>query len=194
MKIYMKVSNVNVLGPGNRYGLWLQGCNKHCRGCIAPNSWDMHNGIEYSVDYLANEILSENVEGITISGGEPFLQSKELCELLLKLKKEKDIGIIVYTGFSINELKKSTDFYILKILKFIDVLIDGEYIEELDDDRAFRGSSNQRIIHLSDRYVNYFKNANICRENEFLINGDEFMIFGIPNKNSKILKNKFEGE
>lgn len=194
MKIYMKVSNVNVLGPGNRYGLWLQGCNKHCRGCIAPNSWDMHNGIEYSVDYLANEILSENVEGITISGGEPFLQSKELCELLLKLKKEKDIGVIVYTGFSINELKKSTDFYILKILKIIDVLIDGEYIEELDDDRAFRGSSNQRIIHLSDRYVNYFKNANICRENEFLINGDEFMIFGIPNKNSKILKNKFEGE
>lgn len=190
----MKFSGVHVLGPGKRYGLWLQGCYRHCKGCIAQNSWDLNGGEDLSVDTLVKEILNEKVDGITISGGEPFLQCEELCDLIRRIKIEKDLGIILYTGYSLEELNMRQNSSINYILKSIDVLIDGEYVEELDDNKAFRGSSNQKIHHLSKRYIDYFESNFIARENEFVINGNEFVILGIPNKTSKILKNKFKGD
>ena len=105
------------------------------------------------VGALAWEIIPSSVEGITISGGEPFLQAGALAELIRAVKRHRDIGVIVYTGFLYEEL--GTQECANELLELCDLIIDGPYIKELDDGKALRGSSNQRVIPLTDRYKEY---------------------------------------
>ncbi|HAE53242.1 MAG TPA: radical SAM protein [Ruminococcus sp.] len=148
--VYMKENNVKVLGHGIRYVLWVQGCNRRCKGCIAENAQDMKKGTPVNINALALEIALSDAEGLTISGGEPFLQAQPLSELIDKIHAKRKMGIIVYTGFRYEELK--TDMNMKSLLDRTDLLIDGEYIQELDDGKSLRGSSNQRIIPLTDLY------------------------------------------
>ena len=108
IKLYMQPVITQVLGPYKRYALWVQGCNRHCKGCIAPDSWDIDGGAEYSVEEITAKIVNAtDIEGITISGGEPFLQQKALCDLIYKIREHKDIGVIIYTGFGYEEILDS---------------------------------------------------------------------------------------
>ncbi|MGN0805050.1 MAG: 4Fe-4S single cluster domain-containing protein [Candidatus Coproplasma sp.] len=185
----MKIAGTRTLGPGDRYGLWLQGCNRRCHGCVAPNSWDISQGEEISVEVLALKICQSGCNGLTISGGEPFLQSEELYRLICKVKEEGDMGIIVFSGYTLAQLQDSPDENVQKILQMIDVLIDGEYIEELDDDKPYRGSSNQKIHFLTSRYSQSDFN-NKSRENDFILEGDKIITVGIPSKITKMIKKK----
>lgn len=151
--VNMKHNNVTVLGPHKRYGLWVSGCNRNCPGCISPESHDMKKGTPFDTGELAWDIIPSEAEGMTISGGEPFLQAEALTELIKKVKKHRDIGIIIYSGFLYEEI--IADEKMKKLLKLCDLLIDGPYISELDDNKSLRGSSNQRVIKLSDRYEDY---------------------------------------
>ena len=154
LNIYMKQSVTEALGPGKRYALWVQGCKRNCRGCLSPGSHDFEKGEWIDTLVLAKEIIqTEMIEGLTISGGEPFLQAKALCELVRYIKSKKDYGIIIYTGNLYEELLGSKDIYIKKLLSFTDILIDGEYIEELNDGKSLRGSSKV----LSELWVFYKK-------------------------------------
>ena len=147
IRLYMIIPNTYVLGPGRRFGIWVQGCNKHCKGCLAPDSWDKNGGYETSITDLAEEILSvDDIEGITISGGEPFLQQDALCELIKKVRERKDIGVILYTGMNFAEIKDTA------LARYADLIVDGEYILELNDNKSLRGSSNQNIIFITERY------------------------------------------
>ena len=87
---FMRASPVNNLGPYLRSGIWVQGCNHQCHGCIVPESWDVNNGGEViSVEAMAEWILTQSdIEGITISGGEPFQQPKALCLLIDLIHQE----------------------------------------------------------------------------------------------------------
>ena len=76
--VYMREPAVNVLGPGVRYVLWVQGCHRRCPGCVAKNSYNMEEGTRISAGALAMEIALSKAEGLTISGGEPFLQAEAL--------------------------------------------------------------------------------------------------------------------
>lgn len=87
LAVYMKEPAVRVLGPGVRYALWVQGCPRRCPGCVAENAWDPDGGERIPVDALAVEIVLSGAEGLTVSGGEPFLQAEALAELLEKVKK-----------------------------------------------------------------------------------------------------------
>ena len=91
-------------------------------------------------------------DGITISGGEPFLQAEALVELLhlLKTGMHCDLGVIVYTGYTIEELQQMPSAQ--RLLEQVDLLIDGPYMQTLDDGGSLRGSSNQRVIPLTERY------------------------------------------
>ena len=127
----------------------------------------------------------EKVRGITISGGEPFLQAKPLVELIKRLKERTQLDIICFTGFEYSYLKNKKDKSIEYILANIDILIDGKYIEEKNENNYLRGSSNQNMIFLSERYREYendmknLKNRNI----EIMwINDREIFIAGIPYK------------
>ena len=134
-------------GPGLRTTIFTQGCQHGCKGCHNILTWAMVDKKLYEVDELIKEI-KENSDSkkITISGGEPLLQLMEVLDLCQKLKAE-GFNIWMYSGFTISEIQQSDK---IKILDYIDVLIDGKFVEKLKDfSLLYRGSSNQKIINLT---------------------------------------------
>lgn len=154
MNIHKIIDNTKVEGPGNRLSIWVQGCSRHCRGCFATDTWNFEAGQRMSVDQIV-EIIKNNssIEGITILGGEPLDQSSELAELISRVRSETRLSIILFTGYEYEAILADQDAAINCILRNVDVLIDGPYIEEL---RSFSipliGSSNQKFRFLSERY------------------------------------------
>ncbi|WP_078736542.1 anaerobic ribonucleoside-triphosphate reductase activating protein [Porphyromonas circumdentaria] len=140
-------------GPGLRYSIYLAGCSHHCPGCHNPSSHDPMGGIELTEEVLRDIIAEINsnplLDGITLSGGDPFFNPAELTVLLRRLRAETQLPILCYTGYTLEELLEKEECR--EALTLIDTLIDGRFVRELyDPNLPFRGSSNQRIIHLSD--------------------------------------------
>ena len=147
IKIAGIVEESIVDGPGIRFVIFTQGCPHKCVGCHNPQTHDFNMGRYENIDKLAQKI-DENplLSGITLSGGEPFLQSLELSKLIEKIKN-KNLNVITYTGFTYEELIQSKNKDVLDLLNKTDILIDGKFILELKDENLmFRGSSNQRAI------------------------------------------------
>lgn len=144
------------LGPGERIVVWTAGCSKHCAGCISPEWRNQSPDQDVDVDELAQMLLDaareHGVHRLTVSGGDPLEQASELVKLLATIRCAYD-DILVYTGFTFEELPYVIGADTWETLKpFIDVLIDGPYIDELNvPDCALRGSTNQRVIYLGDR-------------------------------------------
>ena len=140
-------------GVGLRYSIYFSGCSHACPGCHNEYSWNPNNGTELTYEILneiANEInQNELLDGITISGGDPLFNPKDILKVLKFLKKKTKKNIWMYTGYTLEEIKK--DDLRKKCLKYVDVLVDGRFIKELyDPNIKFRGSSNQRIIKRED--------------------------------------------
>ncbi|MBQ8862595.1 MAG: radical SAM protein [Clostridia bacterium] len=174
---------VTKLGTGVRYAVWTQGCKKRCRGCMTPESRDMNGGYEMSASELARNIISSGREGVTISGGEPFLQARALASAIELVKKERDIGVIIYTGYTLEELRATGDSYVLRLLELCDLLVDGEYIDELNDGMNLRGSSNQRALALTERYAQSAAEYGTKKaEFELFWGAEKISIVGIPPK------------
>ena len=174
---------VTKLGTGVRYAVWTQGCKKRCRGCMTPESRDMNGGYEMSASELARNIISSGREGVTISGGEPFLQARALASAIELVKKERDIGVIIYTGYTLEELRATGDSYVLRLLELCDMLVDGEYIDELNDGMNLRGSSNQRALALTERYAQSAAEYGTKKaEFELFWGAEKISIVGIPQK------------
>ena len=179
LQIYMMPAITQALGPFRRCALWVQGCMKQCPGCISPDAQPLDGGIAVSVDELAKQIEQlSDIEGITISGGEPFLQQDGLCELIDLVREQRDIGIIAYTGMSYPQIANTP------LAQRCDLIIDGEYIEELNDDRSLRGSSNQNVICITDRYRDIIDSyyGRPGRKIEFIQRNGTFDMIGIPSK------------
>lgn len=143
---------VTSLGPGKRLCIWVSGCGAHCKGCANPELWRQRPEQYISVEDFAFAIkknIDESViEGITISGGEPFDQAADILKLIDLLAFNVDI--LVFSGYSYDEIKKN-DTVKNKLLSNIDVLVDGRYVEELNDGHSsLKGSSNQRIHILNE--------------------------------------------
>ena len=137
-------------GPGLRMVIWTQGCKHNCKGCHNPQTHSLTKGYEVDTKEIINKMASLKLQqGITLSGGEPFLQPAPLVEIE---KKEKNMNLDVwsYTGFKFEELidrKNPLYFENVELLKYIDVLVDGRFeLDKRDISLLFRGSSNQRII------------------------------------------------
>ena len=153
---------VNVLGPGNRIGIWFNGCNHHCPGCSNPELWEPQERYKTTLDTLMRLIEHicnhQPVDGFTLTGGDPFAQADALQQLLPELMKFSN-DILVYTGFDYNEIL----FKYPEIVSQIGVLIDGKYIQERNSGVILRGSDNQRIIilneQLADKYHRYLATA-----------------------------------
>ncbi len=149
-------------GPGFRYVIFAQGCNHKCQGCHNPDTHSMSGGYDIETDFLIKDILnSKYIDGVTFSGGEPFLQSEAFLNIA-KVLVQHNIHIISYTGYTLEQILADNNSSRLELLDFLDVLIDGPYIEELKDiGLAYRGSKNQRIIDV--------KNSLISKEAKFYI-------------------------
>lgn len=185
-KSIIRISHVEkdttLLGPYNRFVIWVHGCCFDCEGCLATNT---KNGAyeDIEVSALAQIVANSSCEGITISGGEPFLQSTALLNLIRCIKEFRDIGVIVYSGFTLAEIKQ--DKVMSTLLSDIDILIDGRYVKELDDNRAYVGSSNQIIHYLSSRYTNVGKRYYAAgkRRAEIKITENQAILIGVPSHN-----------
>lgn len=140
-------------GEGLRYSIYFAGCTHACKGCHNKESWCPDNGTLITEEYLdkiINEINSNPLlDGITLSGGDPLYNPEEMLEVVKYLKEKTKINIWLYTGYTIEELRK--DNKRMAVLEYIDTLVDGKFVQELYDPLLkFRGSSNQRIIRKKD--------------------------------------------
>ena len=170
-----------MLGPGLRAVVWVQGCPFHCQGCIAPDWIPFKPARLVTAEELADELLSNpHVSGLTFSGGEPMKQAPGLAAVARLARQRRDLDIICFTGYKIEKLlKPPLDEAVQGLLAEVDVLIDGSYIARLNDNRGLRGSSNQRIHHLSLRLKDFdFENA--TRQVEMEINEGHILMVGIP--------------
>ena len=134
-------------GPGIRTVIWTQGCPHHCPFCHNPETHSFKGGTLVSIDDIIKKITeSENQDGVTFSGGDPMMQPVP-CTLIAKKCKEIGLNVWCYTGFLFEELLDNPER--LEFLKYIDVLVDGKFDNNLKSYSAkFRGSKNQRIINV----------------------------------------------
>lgn len=132
-------------GAGIRFAIFMQGCLRNCKGCHNPATHDLNGGKIFDTEEIISAIKKNPLlTGITLSGGEPFLQIAPAAKLA-KTAKKLGLNVWCYTGFKLEELPADAE----ELLQNIDVLVDGEYVEELRDlELAFRGSKNQRVIDL----------------------------------------------
>jgi len=139
-------------GPGIRYVIFAQGCPHHCKGCHNEATLDFAGGQEYGIEKIVFDIeRTQLLSGVTFSGGEPFSQPDAFCELATRLK-EKNVHILIYSGYTYEELIKLSEknVAIKNLLGLTDILIDGRFdLEKRDLMLQFKGSSNQRYIDMN---------------------------------------------
>ena len=144
-------------GPGVRTSLFVSGCTHHCQNCFNEMTWDFHYGQPYTQeteDRIVESLMPPYIKGLTILGGEPMehVNQQGILPLILRVREQlPNKTIWVYTGYTyetdlLDRMSKEWD-ETMKILKNIDVLVDGEFVQDLKNlSLRFRGSSNQRII------------------------------------------------
>ena len=177
------LSRVN--GPGLRFVLWTQGCSKGCKNCFNPETWSFEKYKLLTPLEIFELIKNSSVSGVTITGGDPLEQPEELLELLILLESlNLSKGIILFTGFTIDEINK--DFLLRKSLGYIDVLIDGRFENDKRISSSLRGSENQNIIYFSSKIKE--EELNIDQEVEVCLEGDKISVTGFPSVDRKFLK------
>jgi anaerobic ribonucleoside-triphosphate reductase activating protein len=186
LRLYAQIAMTSALGPFSRYALWVQGCPFCCPGCMTLAARSFEGGYEAGVAAVAEAVLAQRgLEGLTISGGEPFAQAWALAQLLELARARRDIGVIVYSGYTLEqlELKARAEPATAALLSRIDLLIDGPYMEQHNDGGALKGSSNQRAHFLTPRYSGFARlyQPDQSRRVELHVARDELMLVGIPS-------------
>jgi len=151
MRIAGLVQDSIVDGPGLRMAVFVQGCDKACEGCHNQEALDPRGGAELTVDEIMAEMLSNPLtDGLTLTGGEPFLQAGE-CAALAAFAREKGLNVWTYSGYTFEELLNisKTDPAVSQLLELSNVLIDGRFVlAQRSLSIKWRGSRNQRVIDL----------------------------------------------
>ena len=136
-------------GPGIRFTLFTQGCPHHCEECHNAQTWDTNGGYDIEISKILDEIKKNPLlKGVTLSGGEPFLQPKPLA-ILAEQIHSLGLDTVVFSGYTFEQLLKMSQSNqdVMSLLKQTDILIDGPYIKsERDLNLKFRGSRNQRLL------------------------------------------------
>ena len=134
-----------VNGPGIRYVIFTQGCPHKCFGCQNPETWDVEGGVDVNITTVVSDIWNRRreLDGLTISGGEPFVQERELCSFLLNLEyalRNVDFDIWLYTGYEWEDIKDRP------LTKLVDVVVTGRFQQANKVAGKLYGSSNQKVI------------------------------------------------
>lgn len=151
MRILDIIRGTTVDGPGFRTSIYFAGCRHACPGCHNQQSWDFGGGREMDIEEIMDIIKEEDFD-VTFSGGDPLYHPQEVKELSRRIS-ELGHTVWVYTGFTIEEIE--ADPVLRDALRYTDTIVEGRYMEALrDTDLRFRGSSNQRIIRLTEYFGN----------------------------------------
>lgn len=147
---------ITALGPGQRLGIWFQGCSIRCTGCMSRDTWAPARS-RTTVAELLSCVSSwlDDAGGVTISGGEPFEQPEALLELLVGLRLARDVNIIVYSGLPLEHLVESHN----SVLKRIDLLISEPFDSDNTVSAPLFGSANQRVTCLTERGIRIWQSA-----------------------------------
>ena len=166
-------------GPGERFIVWVQGCTLGCPGCFSPTTHSPNGGRQVGVQQLADQILATaNIEGVTISGGEPFQQAKALAGLA-EIVRGTGLTVMCYTGFTIAELQRKRCDHVQRLLANIDLLVDGRFVESKSTNLRWRGSSNQNIHWLTNVYDHLKENDDTTSNVELISAADAYTATGI---------------
>lgn len=182
MRIERIICDVHTLGPGSRIAIWTNGCLRNCPNCESKRLQRIDESTNVDVDSCFSQFDYSLYDGVTISGGEPFLDPKELLKLLRLLKSKGVKDILVYTGFTLEEINQNKEMK--ECTNYIDVLVDGPYVDELNDETSnIKGSSNQRVIYfnekLKEKYSLYIKGYREVEEFKIL---SQVIMVGIPTR------------
>jgi anaerobic ribonucleoside-triphosphate reductase activating protein len=187
-----------VNGPGTRLTIWAQGCPFDCEGCFNPELRPFEKKRSLSPEELLEEALAFDFSGVTLSGGEPFSQAEGFARFLVLLKEVRpETDIIAFTGHTLRELKTGP-LPFKKLLCEIDLLVDGRYEAENTSGRSLRGSSNQRLIPLTEAGISLLEEALTkgVPEIDLAITGEgEVIISGFPTPELvRKLRSKLAGQ
>lgn len=145
-------------GPYRRFAIWVQGCPLACPGCCNPEMWAREGGSVWALDRLMASIVTarerHGIEGVTLLGGEPFVQARAVAELAAELQTA-GLGVLVFSGYTRAEIEACPEGP--PGLASVDTLVDGRYNRALPEPpggRRYLGSTNQTLHHLSPRYAN----------------------------------------
>ncbi|HVW02479.1 MAG TPA: 4Fe-4S single cluster domain-containing protein [Planctomycetaceae bacterium] len=142
-------------GPGKRFAIWFQGCPLRCPGCCNPEMLPFSGGEDVSIADVARQLqsaISLGIEGITLLGGEPFAHAASAAALAAEARQRR-LSVMVFSGYTLEELRTRGDRATDALLALTDILVDGPYERELPETtRRWIGSANQRIHFLTDRY------------------------------------------
>ncbi len=139
-----------VNGPGERFVIWVQGCAAACPGCWNLDTWNFKPRDVRETSTLASEVIrTPGIEGVTFSGGEPFAQASAVADVA-RAARAAGLSVFVFTGFDLQDLTSDAH---RELLALTDVLVTGRYVEsERTLDLPWRGSTNQRVHFLTNRY------------------------------------------
>lgn len=153
MRVHATMARSRANGPGVRAVIWTQGCDLGCPGCYNPETHAGDGGAERQVSELIAWVLAQRpaIEGLTVSGGEPLQQPEALRALLEGVRAASDLSLLVFSGYRRAEIERMA--LGPAILSSLDVLIDGRYVAPVHAGARLRGSDNQTIWCLTDRYT-----------------------------------------
>lgn len=173
---------VTALGYGKRLGVWFQGCSKQCENCISPEFQKLEDGTSCTAEEIIHVLDGrQNIDGLTISGGEPFDQPEALLELVMAYKEKFNDDILIFTGYTLDELHEKNSSVIEEILHHIAVLIDGRYVEDKNNGTGLRGSVNQKI-HIWKHHERYHHAEKWDRTMQCIFMNNRLRMIGIPPK------------
>jgi anaerobic ribonucleoside-triphosphate reductase activating protein len=179
---------VTALGPGQRLGIWVQGCELACPGCMSRETWDRSAGAIVAVDELAltwQRAADRGAAGITISGGEPLDQASALAALLHRARELSTTSapdFLVYTGYEFAEAQHRAP----AVLAEADAVITGRFEVTRPTRLVWRGSANQRLIPLTDlgrtRYREYIQAESVHPVIQLGADPDGYWLIGVPRR------------
>lgn len=181
---------VTVLGPGQRIGIWVQGCSIGCKGCVSRDTWVANDNHRIGVDELlawCKRLSPVPPDGVTISGGEPFEQAEALAQLLQGLHDWRqasgtDFDILCYSGHPLSVLRRRH----AGLLAQLDALIAGPYVQSQPSAHPWFGSANQELAALSPRGRRLYPDVGLSadpsrrKRMQMLVDGDHLWFVGIP--------------
>jgi anaerobic ribonucleoside-triphosphate reductase activating protein len=184
MQVAQVVSCTEAEGPGRRFAVWFQGCPLRCPGCCNPEFLPFRGGESKSlsemIHWLEQSRAGAGIEGVSLLGGEPFAHGDAAAALASEARR-RGLTVMVYSGYTLEEIRQMPDRSAAELLARTDVLVDGPYVRESPDTlRRWVGSTNQRVHFLSDRYRPddpCWRQRNTL---EIRVRGDEVSVNGFP--------------
>jgi anaerobic ribonucleoside-triphosphate reductase activating protein len=185
LNVAQVVPRTEAEGPGKRFAVWVQGCPLRCPGCCNPEFLSFQGGTPTRVSDLVRQVEAAGVEGITLLGGEPFAHAPAAA-ILARDVRASGFGVMVYSGYTIEELRANADPAVADLLTETDLLVDGPYIrEQPDTTRRWIGSTNQRIHFLTDRYREDDPCWRTPNTLELRVRGSKITVNGFPAASAK---------